>query len=76
MKNEYLDRIAAGYVRQLSIVNKIETKTRQIFASFHRNGCPEPTEYMSLLESREKARKILDRWLRIFDSATKRIANQ
>lgn len=71
--SDYLDKIAAGYVRQLSKVNRLEDETRREYVKFYRTSIPTP-EYKSIINAREHARKILDRWYKVFNSASKRIA--
>lgn len=73
MKN-YLDRITRGYVAALSKFNELDTAVRSMFANNHLTGGEMDGNYIQTMLEKNKARIMVDRWFRVFDSATKRLA--
>lgn len=73
MKN-YLDRITMGYVSAFSKFNELDTAVRSMFAHNHLSGGEMDRNYLQVMMAKNKARVMVDRWFRVFNSATKRFA--
>ena len=68
----YLDQITAGYVRAMERFNRLDEQVRMMFAHNHFSGGEMPGDYIQVMLQKNAARKVLDRWFLVFNSACKR----